>query len=559
MEEDHAPGTKSDLVSQENVLPEKCHASGNNVIDTSIGLDMFAPTVPTPLATKFSPLKTPPADKLSSSPEDLPQPKALTYSSNNEQTLELNTKLESGEPLIGAPATAESVNDSDVPPGGGRSYPSDQFYGDPASVEDLWEFAQEILHDDFSPNNAPRSMRSGVPQIHRSSLPSHVKRSILAHFRTNVLLPLQSFRPLPTSRVGQSSPGSYCGLEQRLVEGRHGVLHRNCPIWTKHRINQHQKAQRSTLHYEFVATYKCKCVGCRYELSVIRVDGGLVFMQKTELRNGKKHPVFHDMDRHNACPSLGHKGSRSSLSHAQKEYIAMNGLSKKKLDAFAAEMLHGDVVVSSEEQRQDPSRFKNSVRQFIHRNPQFCVDRKRHPMKMDVILELLDLLKTNPLERDCDAPVGRSHNWYYYTEGWKHYVWKSLWVSSHDYSKDSGSFTSILLHPLDVVERSRMIAHTFPGNCVQLELDYLFPKRVDAHWVLGHSGASCYAHTYWWLTIQVASSESEPTGTLLADSAVSMIEDNTQGRVTNFLQDGGTAIMAAVKNVSDAKVRKKSR
>ena len=111
------------------------------------------------------------------------------------------------------------------------------------------------------------------------------------------------------------------------------------------------------------------------------------------------------MDWHNACPSTGRAGSCSSLSHAQKEYIAIHGLSKKKLDAFAGEMLHGDFVIASEEQRQDPSRFKNSVRRFILRNPQYSLDRKRNPMKMDVVLELLELLKTNSLDRDCNASI----------------------------------------------------------------------------------------------------------------------------------------------------------
>ena len=180
-------------------------------------------------------------------------------------------------------------------------------------------------------------------------------------------------------------------------------------------------------------------------------------------------------------------------------------------------------------------------------------------MKIDVVLKLLELLKTKPRDRNGNAPVGKSQNWYYYTDAWKHYVWKSLWVSSHDYSPHTGTFTSILLHPLDVHQRSLMIAHTFPGKCVQLEMDYLFPKRVDAHWALGHSGASCYGHIYWWLTIQVASAESEATGTLLAGSAVNMIEDNTHGRVKNFLQDGGTAIMAAVNNVSNDRARKRFR
>ena len=54
--------------------------------------------------------------------------------------------------MIGVPAKAESVNDPGVPPVGGHSGHSDQFFGDAASVEDLWEFAQEILHNNFSPS-----------------------------------------------------------------------------------------------------------------------------------------------------------------------------------------------------------------------------------------------------------------------------------------------------------------------------------------------------------------------------------------------------------------------
>ena len=102
------------------------------------------------------------------------------------------------------------------------------------------------------------------------------------------------------------------------------------------------------------------------------------------------------------------------------------------------------------------------------------------------------------------------------------------------------------------------MASTFPGGKVQLEFDYLFPKGINAHWVFGHNGASCYGHTYWWSAIQVAIAKIEPTRALLARSVVNMIHDNTQGTVANFLQDGGTAIMAAVKNVSSERVQKLS-
>ena len=118
--------------------------------------------------------------------------------------------------MIGVPAKAESINDPDVPPVGGHSGHSDQFFGHPASVEDLREFAQEILHDDFSPNNAPLSTLRRAPR-RLTSLSVHVKRSIVSRFHGRDLLPSQSFRPLPLSKVGQSSLGSCCGLKQRLV------------------------------------------------------------------------------------------------------------------------------------------------------------------------------------------------------------------------------------------------------------------------------------------------------------------------------------------------------
>ena len=322
----HAPTAKSDVFcqmknassdSRAKLSPDRCPASVTDSIDTSIGLHMFAPTCPTPVATKFSPLKTPPSDKLPSSLADLPQPKALTYLSSVERQDALFgscVKVDSGEPLIGVPAKAESINDQDVPIDNGPHH-SDQLYGDPASVEDLWEFAKEILHDDFSPNNAPLSIIGRVFR-HLTCLPLHVKCSIVSRFHGRDLLPSQSFWLLLLSKVGQSSPGSYCELEQRLVEGRHGVLHRNCPIWSKDRTNHRQEAKTSVGNYEFAATYKCKCQGCRYECLAVRVDGGLVFMQNTELRNGKKQPLFHDMVRHNACLSTGRVGSHSSLSHA---------------------------------------------------------------------------------------------------------------------------------------------------------------------------------------------------------------------------------------------------
>ena len=176
-------------------------------------------------------------------------------------------------------------------------------------------------------------------------------------------------------------------------------------------------------------------------------------------------------------------------------------------------------------------------------------------MKMNVIAEIIELLKIKPEDRREEAPIGNSKSQYYYSDGWRLYIWKSLWISSHDYSPERGFFTSIIVHFVDVFERADKIANTFPGGIVQLELDYLFPKNVNASWVFGHCGASCYGHTYWPLTLQIAKAECIPTGTLLAGTSVDIIDNNTEGVVENFLQDGGKAIMSAVKQVSDKRLR----
>ena len=97
-------------------------------------------------------------------------------------------------------------------------------------------------------------------------------------------------------------------------------------------------------------------------MSVVRVEGGLAFLQRSEVNNGTRELVGHDLGKHNAPLSAGQTrmGSHSTLKHAQKEYIALHAGSKKKLDVFTGELLHGDVVLSSEEQRQNPRRFKTT-------------------------------------------------------------------------------------------------------------------------------------------------------------------------------------------------------
>ena len=128
-------------------------------------------------------------------------------------------------------------------------------------------------------------------------------------------------------------------------------------------------------------------------------------------------------------------------------------------------------------------------------------------------------------------------------------MWKYMFVGSHDYSAETGIITNIVLHPIDIRERTAMIASTFPDGEVQLEADYFCVKRIDSSWEVGHCGSSDYKHAYWPITWQIALSENEKLATKLFAESERLVRE-AGGRVSKFLVDGGTSLQAAVNNVS---------
>ena len=64
-------------------------------------------------------------------------------------------------------------------------------------------------------------------------------------------------------------------------------------------------------------------------------------------------------------------------------------------------------------------------------------------MTLDIMLEILELLKTISQERSNVAPTGKSEHLYYKMSGWKDYVWKYIVLVDHDFSAVSGHFTQV--------------------------------------------------------------------------------------------------------------------
>ena len=136
---------------------------------------------------------------------------------------------------------------------------------------------------------------------------------------------------------------------------------------------------------------------------------------------GLKVPVEHDEMKHNTHP-VENRGSRSGMTYQQKEYIATKARSRTKMDTFAAELLHKKDIQASIDQKRNPVAFKTCVSQFIQRNPKYCGGNPVIVMKMNIVVEIIEFLKIPPQDRSDDAPVGKSNDSYYHSNGWKLYI-----------------------------------------------------------------------------------------------------------------------------------------
>ena len=117
-------------------------------------------------------------------------------------------------------------------------------------------------------------------------------------------------------------------------------------------------------------------------------------------------------------------------------------------DLFLKSMIDSPNVPCSDEQIAATKEFKRAVFNFLFYNAKYLKPSHELEMTLDIILEILELLKASPQERSNVAPTGNSDHPYYTISGWKHYVWKYIVLVDHDFSSISGHFTSILLEPI---------------------------------------------------------------------------------------------------------------
>ena len=136
------------------------------------------------------------------------------------------------------------------------------------------------------------------------------------------------------SNLNETDPESLSQVEHKTIVGKGGLVSSLCPVWKKRDIPVRRQEARTrrkeslTRSFRRVAEYQCMCVNCPYHLLVMRIPGGLVVLEKQQSVNGVLSPVSHDQRAHDHIPSSSNGsmgGSKSTLSHTQKEFIVKHG------------------------------------------------------------------------------------------------------------------------------------------------------------------------------------------------------------------------------------------
>ncbi len=208
--------------------------------------------------------------------------------------------------------------------------------------------------------------------------------------------------------IGSKNPKEMTPGEKLQV---HRMLQATCPVhgtntqkrWDADMDAQGKKAKKTG--FEYISTYYCKGRantkrkgGCNVELRLLRVNGGLVMMEKCEKDvNDNIVTIKHNMEYHKMhIQKNGRKGKAGPLSIAQMEHIIKRCLVRSgERDVFISGMMNGSTIRLSNEQSRYLPEFKDSVFAFLKNNKKYTegMTGKKQPMTLEMLLEIVTLLK----------------------------------------------------------------------------------------------------------------------------------------------------------------------
>ena len=128
------------------------------------------------------------------------------------------------------------------------------------------------------------------------------------------------------------------------IQGRYGILFENCTIW-----KTEKSWKRTHPSFSRLACYARRCCNCNYKTTLLRLNGGVVALEKVKLIDGVRIPVAHD----NAAYKAFLSSTQSSLSHGQKIFMAKECARSGNWDDYVCRLANHHEYPPSDAQLQD--------------------------------------------------------------------------------------------------------------------------------------------------------------------------------------------------------------
>ena len=274
---------------------------------------------------------------------------------------------------------------------------------------------------------------------------------------------------------------------------------------------------------EAIAIYSCRAAGCKCQLTIARIAGGLLAYEKIDTDTSE--PYVHTG--HDTLAS-SEKLDPYSLTHSQQVYVLNDGAilaHRKDWFALARAMIMDPFVYVSPCQASSESTFSQRIKYFVQRE-----STKGHGLastgnkmmtgtQIEQILNFLQDTNRNNLPLNHTIPFLQTMDF--------NALWKTIRVTSHNYTASGGTFDYICAEYQDASARSKMAVDTFGDAGVQGEMDFFHVPGAGADWQVGHIGFSDLKHRYYILGMIICRSENSHSAGMLIKRVLQLINIDT--------------------------------
>ena len=325
--------------------------------------------------------------------------------------------------------------------------------------------------------------------------------------------------------------------ESKLVFGPYGISRELFPIYS-HEKRRYNERSAEGKPFEYLQGLKCPCAGCKSEVKIARVEGGILVYEKTDPMT--EEPYKHDKVAHKNHPN----STPMSLSFEQKEFV-LKRMGKEPCSAICNDMLKDKSIDKTDEQKKNPKRLTKVISDYMSskstKNKYAMHDWRAEDFTGAETFAILESLKEEPgLVKETAFMESE-----YYQSMKDH-----INVIEHSYGP-GGDKKLVLFETKDIAERIRLAGLMFDHeegdnkNAVQISCDFADIPGTDMQ--LGTCGVDDFGRKQYLTSFCICPYENAEDAEKLMRATVERIDADERAKRDKALIDGAGALKKAAR------------